>query len=65
MFLIKVHAALDRGGALRGGRVGNLPSLLVAFFNIHVIDIFTTYCHFKRRETLGLRPFVTYFHNYI
>ena len=34
---------LIRGGALRGGRGGNLPSPLIAFFNIRVIDIFTTY----------------------
>ena len=31
------------GGRFERGRGGNLPSLLVAFFNIHVIDIFTTY----------------------
>ena len=29
-----------RGG---GGGGGNLSSSLMAFFNIHVIDIFTTY----------------------
>ena len=34
---------LIRGGALSGGRGGNLPSPLMAFFTIHVIDIFTTY----------------------
>ena len=34
---------LIRGEALKGGRGGNISSSLMAFFNIHVIDIFTTY----------------------
>ena len=28
------------------------------FFNIYVLNIFSTYCHFKRLGTLGLRPFI-------
>ena len=44
---------LIRGGALRGGRGENLPSPLMAFFNIPVIDIFTTYLHFTRRGHLA------------
>ena len=40
----KAHAAFDQGrGFEEGGGGGNLPSPLMAFFNIHVIDIFTTY----------------------
>ena len=38
---------------------GNLPSPLIAYFNIHVIDIFTKYWHLRRRGTLGLRSFIT------
>ena len=36
-----IRGGLREGGG--GGRGGNLPSSLMAFFNIHVIDIFTTY----------------------
>ena len=39
----EAHAAFDQGRGFERGRGGNLPSPLMAFFNIHVIDIFTTY----------------------
>ena len=48
---------LIRGGGLRGGGE-EFVIFSDGFFNIHVIDIFTTYCHFTRRGTLGLRPFI-------
>ena len=60
----KAHAAFDQGRGFEdlrgelGGGGGNLSSSLMAFFNLHVIDIFTTYWHFTRRGTLGLRPFI-------
>ena len=63
-FLAKIHylkrpmLCLIRGEALRGGKGGNFSSLWWHFFNIHFIDIFTTYCHFTRRGTLDLRPFI-------
>ena len=44
---------LIRERALRGGSGGNLPSLWWLFFNIHVIDISTTYWHFTRRGHLA------------
>ena len=49
---------LIREGALRGGEGWEFDIPLMAFFNIHVIDIFTTYGHFTRRGTLGLWPFI-------
>ena len=56
--LKKAHAAFDQGRGFERGRGGNLPSPLMAFFNIHIIDIFTTYWHFTCRGTLDLRPFI-------
>ena len=38
--ITKAHDAFGQG---RGGEGENLPSLLMATFNINVIDIFTTY----------------------
>ena len=56
---------LIRGGALRvwggggGGGWGGIRHLLWwLFFNIYLIDIFTTYWHFTLRGTIGLRPFI-------
>ena len=43
------HAVVDQGRGFEdlrgggGGGGGNLSSSLMAFFNMHVIDIFTTY----------------------
>ena len=37
----KAHSAFDQGSGFEG--IGNLPSPLMVFFNIHVIDIFTTH----------------------
>ena len=42
-FLKRPMLRLIRGGALREGGGGNSPSPLMAFLNIHVLDIFTTY----------------------
>ena len=47
-----------QGRGFERGNGRKFVILLMAIFNIHFIDIFTTYGHFTRRGTLGLRPFI-------
>ena len=54
----KAHAVFDQGRGFERGEGTEFAIPLMAFFNIHVTDIFTIYRHFTCRGTVGLWPFI-------